>query len=91
MNYSKDAGYGMITATTLPQGVSGKIFIVGRSAVAYRDMFNEIFTTDNDGRVRFAATIDAAIGLCTADAGDTILVLALYDLRVTAQTCQELS
>jgi hypothetical protein len=84
MNYSKDAGYGMITATTLPQGVSGKIFIVGRSAVAYRDMFNEIFTTDNDGRVRFAATIDAAIGLCTADAGDTILVLPNHTESVTA-------
>lgn len=84
MNYNKDAGYGMITANTLPQGVSGKIFVVGKAALAYRDMFNEIFTPDNDGRVRFSATIDAAIGLCTADAGDTILVLPGHTEAISA-------
>lgn len=84
MNYSKDAGYGLQTAHQLPFGVSGKVFIVGKAGLAYRDMYNDVFTADNDGRVRFAATIDAAIGLCTASAGDLILVLPGHTEAVSA-------
>lgn len=38
-------------------------------------MLQEIFKTDVDGKVRFFSTIDAAVGECTADAGDTIYVM----------------
>lgn len=33
-----------------------------------------MFVADPDGEIRFTSTIDAAVGLCTANAGDVILV-----------------
>lgn len=91
MNYSKDSGYGMMTGHALPFGVTGKTFVVGKSALAYRDMFNEIFTPDSDGRVRFSATIAGAVALCTAGAGDTILVLPGHTESITAAASIALS
>lgn len=63
---------------------AGKTFVVGMSALAYSSMYRELFSPDSDGRVRYAATIDAAIGLCTANAGDEIVVLPGHIETVTA-------
>lgn len=68
----------------LPFGVAGKSFIVGKSALAYRDVYNELFDPDPEGVVRFFSTVDAAIGACTANAGDTIYVLPGHTETVTA-------
>lgn len=57
-------------------GGSGKFFLVGKSGLAYRDAYAELFPTDPDGKARGVfATIAAALAACTASAGDTILVL----------------
>lgn len=74
-NFNLNSGYGQLLASVLPLGIAGKLFVVGKSSVAYRNMYTEMFGPDADGRVRFAADLDSAVGLCTANAGDVILVL----------------
>lgn len=84
MNYTKDAGYGKSVLNGAPAvNISGKVFIVGKAALANRDMVLQVFGPDADGRVRYAATIDAAIDLCTANAGDMIYVLPGHTETVT--------
>lgn len=70
-------------AQGVAQGRAGKVIVVGKSAVAHRDLYSEIFVPDANSAVRFASTIDAAIGLCTANAGDTIYVLPGHTEAVT--------
>lgn len=85
MNWNLNSGYGSHLANAIvAAGASGKVFIVGKSAIAYRDQINQLFAPDSDGVVRFAATIDAAIGLCTASGNDQILVLPGHTEAVTA-------
>lgn len=67
-------------------GRAGKVFVVGKSAIAYRDVYTELFGSDPDGKERFFATIDAAIGACTANAGDTIFVLPGHTEAVTVSS-----
>ena len=71
-------------ANNFRSGFVGKTFIVGKAGLAHRDKYNELFPTDPDGVSRFFATVDAAIGACTANAGDTILVLPGHTETVTA-------
>lgn len=73
-------------ADRLASGNAGKIIVVGKSAIAHRDTYSEIFVPDADGKVLFAATVDAAVGLCTADSGDTIYVLPGHTETVTASS-----
>lgn len=75
MSWNINSSYGKLLAERVGLGGAGKMFVVGASGVAHRDVYQELFSPDNDGVVRFAATIDAAIGLCTANAGDVIVVL----------------
>lgn len=83
--YTKDAGYGrMVGNAALNPTLSGKVFIVGKSALPNGSMIRQLFSPDSDGVVRYAATIDAAIGLCTAGAGDIIYVLPGHTETVTA-------
>lgn len=85
MFYTKDAGYGKSVLAGAPAlSISGKTFIVGKSSLPNRDMVTQVFGPDAEGRVRYAATIDAAIGLCTASAGDIIYVLPGHTEAVTA-------
>ena len=84
MNYNLNVGYGQLLANRLSTNGAGKVFLVGKSAVPYRDVYNDIFGVDPDGKARFFATIDAAIGACTANAGDTILVLPGHTEAVTS-------
>ena len=74
MNYNKNSNYGASLMASLPLGLSGKIFCVGDSSTANLDMLRELFDADPDGDLRFFSTIDAAVGACTANAGDVILV-----------------
>lgn len=85
MNYNLNVGFGQLMANRFSHfGSTGKVFIVGKSALAYRDVYNEIFGVDPDGKARFFATVDAAIGACTAGGNDTILVLPGHTETVTA-------
>jgi len=74
MVWNKNSGYGQIIGQ-LPFSGSGKVFAVGDSGTANRTMLAELFDNDADGVVRFFSTIDAAIGACTANAGDKIFVM----------------
>lgn len=84
MNYNLNSGYGRIVANRLASGLAGKIVIVGKAAIAHRDIYSEIFVPDADGKVLFAATVNAAMSLCTAGAGDTVYVLPGHTETVTA-------
>ncbi len=84
-SFNLNSGYGQLLANRMGHyGRHGKIFIVGKSALPYRDVYNEIFGVDPDGKERFFATVDAAIGACTSGAGDTIVVLPGHTETVTA-------
>jgi len=74
MRYSLDNAYGQVMGQ-FPFTGSGKVFIVGDSGTKNRSMLTEIFKVDPDGDVRFFSTIDAAVGACTANAGDVIYVM----------------
>jgi hypothetical protein len=80
-----NSNYGKLIAEKINLGLgAGKVFVVGKSGLAYRDTYGEIFKNDQDGQTRFVATVDQAIGLCTANAGDTIVVLPGHTETVTA-------
>jgi hypothetical protein len=84
MNHNLNSGYGPIIANRLASLNAGKTIIVGKAALAHRDIYTDIFVPDADGKVLFASTIDAAIGLCTASSGDTIYVLPGHTEAVTS-------
>lgn len=66
------------------RGVAGKIFVVAKAGLANRDTYAEIFDNDTQGVARMFTTIDAAIGACTANAGDVIVVLPGHTEAVTS-------
>jgi len=86
MAYTKEAGYGKLVAEALYNAYSngGKVFVVGKTAAAGRQMLQEIFGVDPDGVNRYAATIDAAIGYTTASRGDVILVMPGHTEAITS-------
>lgn len=84
MTNNLNSGYGRLIAEKLNLGISGKVFLVGKAAIAHRDIYTDIFETDANGVPRFYATVDAAIGACTANAGDTIIVLPGHTETVTS-------
>ena len=86
MNNNLNSGYGQLIANRLANRLAGKTIIVGKAALAHIDIYKEIFVPDAEGKVLFAATIDAAIGLCTANAGDNIYVLPGHTEAVTSSS-----
>lgn len=83
MVWNKNSGYGQVIGQ-LPFIGSGKVFVVGDSGTANRSMLQDLFNVDPDGVDRFFSTIDAAIGACTADAGDVILVMPGHTESISA-------
>lgn len=81
--YNLNSGYGQVVGQ-FPFSGSGKVFIVGDTSTANYDMLNQIFTPDADGKLRYFVTVDAAIGECTANAGDVIYVMPGHSETVTA-------
>lgn len=85
MPYKLNQGFGQLfTDKLLAAKMAGKVFVVGKAALANRQAYSELFGVDPDGKARFFATVDAAIGECTANAGDTIFVLPGHTETVTA-------
>lgn len=82
--YNLSAGYGRVQAAALPVQGTGKTFVVGKTGLANIDMIKQLFKAYPDGTIRFFATIDAAIGACTANAGDVIYVLPGHTEAVTS-------
>lgn len=60
------------------------MFVVGKSSAAGRQAMQEVFDVDPEGINRYAATIDAAIGYCTASRGDTIFVMPGHTEAITS-------
>lgn len=71
--YNKNSGYGQ-HVQALPFLGGGQAFVVAKSAAVGRQILQEVFPVAPDGVNRFAATIDAAVGYCTAGRGDVIYV-----------------
>jgi hypothetical protein len=86
MNYNLNSGYGQQVANRLNAGLGGKVFVVGKVAAPYKEMFEQVMIPDVDGVVRYFTTIDAAIGACTANAGDTIYVVPGHTEAVTVSS-----
>lgn len=82
--YNHNAGYGRVQTSGVPFLGTGKIFIVGDSGIANLSMINELFPVDPDGQPRVHSTLDAAVGFCTANAGDVIFVMPGHTETVTA-------
>jgi len=84
MLYNLNSSYGRMMADMLPFNFTGKVFVVGKDSVANQQLIKELFKGDSEGVARFYSTVDAAMGACTASAGDTILVLPGHTETVTA-------
>lgn len=82
--YNKNSGYGRLAAEKISLGITGKTFLVAKAGLANRDIYAEIFDVDPSGVTRIFTTVDAAIGACTANAGDTILVMPGHTETVTS-------
>jgi hypothetical protein len=85
MRYTINTGWGKLMADKLALSkTAGKTFVVGKSALAYRSQYAEIFSADHDGTLRFFSTVSAALAACTANSGDTIFVLPGHTETITA-------
>lgn len=79
--YNKESGYGKHTQA-IPFTGGGQVVVVAKSAAAGRQILQDTFKPFN-GTNRYAATIDAAIGMCTANRGDVIFVAPGHTETVT--------
>jgi len=90
MSFNQNVGYGR-AAMDAAHAVAnippmGKLFVVGDSGTARLAVLDQVFKTDPDGEVRAYDTIDAAIGACTANAGDVILVMPGHTETISSAT-----
>ena len=70
--YNKESGYGK-HSRAIPFNGQGQVIVVARTAAAGRQILEDTFKPFA-GVPRYASTIDAAIGQCTASRGDIIYV-----------------
>lgn len=70
-------------AANLPL-TAGKVFFVSASGDAWFERLQEMFPVDVNGEVRLFTNLDTAVGACTANRGDVIIVFPNYTLSVTA-------
>lgn len=80
--YNKESGYGKHTQA-MPFLGGGQIYVVAKSAAAGRQILQDLFKPFN-GKNRYFATIDEAIGACVANRGDTIYVAPGHTEAVTS-------
>jgi len=83
--YNLNSGWGMHWTQALHniKPTLGKVFFVGDSSTVDLDRVKQVFGVDPDGDLRYFDDIDAAIGACTADRGDVILVAAGHTETIT--------
>lgn len=70
----------------MPFAGSGRLFVVGDSSTVNLSMLKDLFIPDTEGVIRFHASVDAALGSCTADAGDVILVMPGHTETISSAT-----
>lgn len=84
MTNNINVGYGRTILDKIAFGQkAGKVYVVGKSALAYSSMYRQLFVSDVDGTVRYFATIGAAATAATANSGDTIVVLPGHTEAIT--------
>ena len=84
MTNNINVGYGRTILDKIAFGQkAGKVYVVGKSALAYSSMYRQLFVNDVDGTVRYFATIAAAATVATANSGDTIVVLPGHTEAIT--------
>jgi len=84
MTHNINVGYGRTILDKIAFGQkAGKVYVVGKSALAYSSMYRQLFVNDVDGTVRYFATIGAAATAATANSGDTIVVLPGHTEAIT--------
>jgi len=84
MTNNINVGYGRTILDKIAFGQkAGKVYVVGKSALAYSSMYRQLFVNDVDGTVRYFATIGAAATAATANSGDTIVVLPGHTEAIT--------
>ncbi len=91
MRYNKESGYGKYFPQRVANGDAGKIFVIGKAGLAYRDMYAEVFTPDADGRVIFCATIAAAVALGTASGADKFALMPGHTETISSSTALTMS
>lgn len=83
-----NGGYGAATAagihSLLP--TTGKVFLVAASGNNNFNDIDHLFDFDSQGEQRRFSTIDAAVGACTANAGDVILVAPGHTENISSAT-----
>jgi len=84
-NYNLNAGYGQVTQSVPFKG-GGQVIVVAKSAQAGRQILQDSFQIDPDGKNRYAATIDAAVGYATANRGDVIYVAPGHTETISSAT-----
>jgi len=83
--YNLNANYGMAQAAGLPF-TTGKVFFVADSANSNFNDIDGLYTEDQEGVARRYSTIDAAVGACTANNGDIILVAPNHAENISTAT-----
>jgi hypothetical protein len=83
--YNINSGYGakMMQAFHNVKPTLGKVFFVGDSSTVDLSRVQQLFGVDPDGDLRYFDDIDSAIGACTADRGDVILVAPGHTETIT--------
>lgn len=83
---NQNSGYGQAQLSQLTAPTSGKTFFVLADGEANIDFANFFLKNDEEGTPRRFSTIDAAIGSCTANAGDVIYVLPNHTEDIASAT-----
>lgn len=83
--YNINSGFGahMMGAFHKVKPTLGKVYFVGDSSTVDLSRVQQLFGVDPDGVLRYFDDIDAAIGACTADRGDVILVAPGHTETIT--------
>ena len=85
MSYNINSGYGKLTQS-VPFLGGGQTFVVAKSSAAGRDILQNLFIPSTDGVNRYAATLDTAVGYCTASRGDVIYVAPGHTETISSAT-----
>lgn len=83
--YNINSGYGKFSQST-PFTGGGQVFVVAKTAAVGRQILQDMFNVDPDGKSRYASTIAGAISMCTASRGDVIYLAPGHTETVSSAT-----
>lgn len=88
--YNMNAGYGKLTQA-VPFAGGGQIFVVAKSSQAARQILQDLFNVDPDGKNRYGSTLNTVAGYGTASRGDIIYVAPGHTETISSSTALTLS